>query len=330
MRLFKFLLFFLLVFLSLPSWALEIEVKSFEEKPMQIMDASIQKRDGNDSICALVKVILPEDKAEFEGNVVDSKYKTTEYWVYLTPGTKHLNVKYPHYEPLMVNFADSLHHGLESKKIYELKLSLPPLPISAEDLQRGVVTVPVVTTDTIYVPTAAPTKPIAFSKHNQGYVDLFFQAGQNMAVGAAVGGYFHAINAEIEFAKGISKSDKIFWYKANEMVASDSYSSWSWNVKLGYGFRFKERFQVTPQFGVGTLQCTSPKENPAHGANAVFGLVGCRGSFTFAKHLQVTLAPYYSFTFKKSSSFEEISALQPSIGHWAGGFNVKIAITAFI
>lgn len=275
-------------------YAKELKIQEFQET------TSIEARtnihyDINGDPTALVIVSLPIKNVKFEGNIVNSSFNISEYKLYLVDGTRKIKILAEGYSPLEVSFDG----GLKAKTTYKLKIK----PIDNE---------------------------INFSKHNQFYFDAFFQAGQNMGVGGAIGAYFHAINAEIEFAKGLSKSEKIYWYDKNEQMGSCIYSSWFGNVKLGYGFQFKQRFQVTPQLGVGLLKCTSREDNPAKDANSVFGLIGVRGNFTFGKHLQVTLAPYYNFPIKKSSSFEEIANLQSSIGHWANGFNVKIGVTVFI
>ena len=133
----------------------------------------------------------------------------------------------------------------------------------------------------------------------------------------------------MEFTKGISKSDEIFWYEQNKLLTSCSYSSFTANAKIGYGFQFKRRFFITPQAGFGMVKCTSNGDNPGNNANAAFVLVGCRGSFVFAKHLQVVIAPYYNFAIKKSSSFEEIAAVHSSIDKWASGFNVKVGLSVY-
>lgn len=285
----------------------ELVVKQFSHSPMDATASTQSRKDGHDRPGALIKVNIPLQGVTFEcgtmvSNIIgDVTYHTNEYWVYMVAGQQgatHLKIKHPDYNDLDVKFIEYEIPFLESKNTYKLV-------INRKD------------------------NNISFSKYNQFYADVFFQAGQNMGVGISLGAHFHAINAELEFAKGISKSEKIYWYDKNELIGSSTYSSWSANFKLGYGFQFKRRFNLTPQLGFGLLKCTSDKTNPAKDANTAYALIGGRASFIFAKHMQVTLAPYYNFPLKKSASFEEISALQPTIQHWANGFNVKIGLTVF-
>lgn len=215
--------------------------------------------------CALVKVVLADKDVSFEcGNLAsmivgDVAFHTNEYWVYLAAGVggaKHLKVKHPNFPTIDVVFSDYGFKTLEPQTTYTLKI-------------------------------IKPTVDITFSKHNQFYVDAFFQAGGMMGVGAAIGAHFHTVNAELEITKGIVKSGNIFWYDNSNLIAQSTYSALSGNVKMGYGFQFGKKFFVTPQAGFGLVKCSSEGDNPGKDANAVFALIGFRASYMFAKHLQV-------------------------------------------
>ena len=93
---------------------------------MEPMTVPMQRTDANGDLCALVKVSLPQPGVQFEGNTVgDALFKTNEYWVYMTHGTKMLNVKAPGYHSLMVDFRDHGINALESKSIYYVVLDAP-------------------------------------------------------------------------------------------------------------------------------------------------------------------------------------------------------------
>lgn len=92
------------------------------------MIAPMQRLDLNGQVCGLVKVIVPGPEFVFEGNLVgESEFKTSEYWCYLTPGTKMLKIKHPGLEPLMVDFQEFLPNGIESRRIYELVVEIPSI-----------------------------------------------------------------------------------------------------------------------------------------------------------------------------------------------------------
>lgn len=87
------------------------------------MTVPMQRTDFNNEICALVKVLFPVEDTEFEGNIVGKPlFKTNEYWVYMTPGTKMLNIKAPGHYPFMVDFRNTDIGSLQSKSIYYLEI----------------------------------------------------------------------------------------------------------------------------------------------------------------------------------------------------------------
>lgn len=160
-----------------------------------------------------------------------------------------------------------------------------------------------------------------------GYAEVFLQLGQYMGIGASLGGFYNNINAEVEFTKGLANSKNIYWYENNELMAKSKYSSWCMDLKVGYKFDFKQKFRVVPQLGFGYLKCTSSVENPAKGANSEFGLIGVRINYIFAEHMEVTLAPVYNFSLRKSPGFNEISQLQKGVGNWSNGINFKLGFS---
>ncbi len=125
MKLSKLFISLSFFFVAITSHAEEIKIKSFSML-MDPMTTEIQRKDNNGQICALVKVIIPSPQAVFEGNLVgQSDYKTSEYWCYLTPGSKFLKIKYPGFTPLMINYETLMGRGVEGKRIYELYLDIP-------------------------------------------------------------------------------------------------------------------------------------------------------------------------------------------------------------
>lgn len=122
---YKFLLTLIVISISIIANGEEIKIKSFTML-MDPMTTSMQRKDLNGNYCALVKVILPNNKASFEGNLIgDCEFKTAEYWCYLSPGSKKFKIKYPGFEPLMVDFMQLMGNGVQASRIYELTLQLP-------------------------------------------------------------------------------------------------------------------------------------------------------------------------------------------------------------
>ena len=117
---------------SLATQAQELMVKSMTAT--NDLTASQQRRqDLNGDPCGLVKVSLATTGATFEGNVIQPvEYKTGEYWVYMTKGSRELRIKHPNFVPLHVKFADYGIKGVQSLTTYGLTLLMP----QSETLQQ--------------------------------------------------------------------------------------------------------------------------------------------------------------------------------------------------
>jgi len=82
--------------------------------------------DLNGQACALVRVQLATPGASFAGNVIGTpQFKEGEYWVYVTAGTKELEVKHKSFVPCHVTFSDYGIQPLQSLATYVLTLLMP-------------------------------------------------------------------------------------------------------------------------------------------------------------------------------------------------------------
>ena len=91
------------------------------------LSASQYRRiDLNSEPCGLVKVSLAARGATFEGSVIEPvEYKTGEYWVYMSKGSRELRIKHPSYVPLHVKFADYGIKDIQPLTTYNLILVMP-------------------------------------------------------------------------------------------------------------------------------------------------------------------------------------------------------------
>ena len=96
-----------------------------------------RRQDLNGDPCGLVKVRLATAGATFEGNIIQPiEYKTGEYWVYMTKGSKELHVKHPSFLPIEVHFGDyGFGKGIQSLTTYTLTLVMPQ--IAGMDVDDG-------------------------------------------------------------------------------------------------------------------------------------------------------------------------------------------------
>lgn len=122
MRKLYIILFSLLMAIGLK--AQEIKILSFKQNPMDVSASTHPKFDANNDAGALVKVLFAEPNVKFEGNIIGlPEFKTNEYWVYLTTGTKFFVIKVPNAIPIKVSFVDHNLPFAQSKTTYELVLS---------------------------------------------------------------------------------------------------------------------------------------------------------------------------------------------------------------
>ena len=118
----KILLSIVLLFAAISSTlAQELTVKSFKISSSDLTAQTQPRKDLNNKNCALIKVGLGLQGAQFEGSIMGNvENKTGEYWVYMPQGNRMLKVKHANYAPVMVTFADYGVEKLESNRTYEL------------------------------------------------------------------------------------------------------------------------------------------------------------------------------------------------------------------
>lgn len=117
----------LLFAISLAVKSQELIVKNLELATTDLSASIHERRDLNDDPCALVKVRLAHQDAEFKGNIMgDIEFKSGEYWVYLAKGSYKLGVHLDGFLPLDVNFREVLSdfRGVEPKTTYILTILL--------------------------------------------------------------------------------------------------------------------------------------------------------------------------------------------------------------
>lgn len=91
------------------------------------ISAVTQKRtDLNGKTCALVKVEMSSPQAKFQGNIVgEVAYSTSEYWVYVSPGTKQIKIMHPEQSPIVIDFTKYGINQLDGGNTYSVKLQVP-------------------------------------------------------------------------------------------------------------------------------------------------------------------------------------------------------------
>lgn len=100
---------FLLSLVFCPAHAQKLKVMDFRNDPTDISAQAKQEKDLNGEPCALVKLSLSVENAEFEGDIVKQFANgKSEYWVYLIDGANYLTVKTDDYPVLRYDFPESV------------------------------------------------------------------------------------------------------------------------------------------------------------------------------------------------------------------------------
>ena len=117
-----FIIIMLAVAGALGAWAQKAEVESFEVAPMDLTAQKYARKDLHGEKCAVVKVRVIADGVAFQGNLIGEPVeKPGEYWVYLTQGTKQVQILSRSFLPYMFFFPEPLRGGVT----YELTMIAP-------------------------------------------------------------------------------------------------------------------------------------------------------------------------------------------------------------
>ena len=138
------LLFIFSILLCLGIYSQELKVKSFSLAATDISAQTQQRKDLNDEPCALVKVQFVGDILNVKGNVILPLLKEDyETWVYLTHGSRQMQVTAKNYLPLMIKFADYCVESVEKNRTYVLVLSQVGTSSNQTDVSSAVSSSPV-------------------------------------------------------------------------------------------------------------------------------------------------------------------------------------------
>ncbi len=114
------LVFVLILFSLFQAEAQRLQITSFERDYRDLTASLPGKKDFNGEPCGLVRVQFAGGDMTFEGNVMEVEKTTSEYLVWMMPGSRRLKIRVPGYLPVEVDFKDDfgLEKGIQSKRTY--------------------------------------------------------------------------------------------------------------------------------------------------------------------------------------------------------------------
>ena len=129
----KFFLILLMALAVVSATSQKAVVESFEVAPMDVTAQKYARLDLHGEKCAVVKVRVIADAVAFKGNLIGEPVENPgEYWVYLTGGTKQVQILSRSFLPFMYNFDEPLKGGVT----YVLTLLAPQPAAGAATPQR--------------------------------------------------------------------------------------------------------------------------------------------------------------------------------------------------
>lgn len=117
----------LLLYLNLALCAVaQIKVIEVSVSSNDISAVTKKRIDLNGKTCALVKVEMSSPQAKFQGNIVgEVAYSTSEYWVYVSPGTKQMKIMHPEQSTVLIDFPQYGINQLDGGNTYYVQLQIP-------------------------------------------------------------------------------------------------------------------------------------------------------------------------------------------------------------
>ncbi len=139
-----FLIIIAAVFAALAAAAQDARVRSFEAAPMDVTAQKLARLDLHGEKCALVKVQVIATGLEFSGNVMGDVAKHgSEYWVYMTDGTKMLKITADTFLPMMYYFPGPLRGGVTYVLTLEAPYPFAPAPTTPAPAEPYAADIPV-------------------------------------------------------------------------------------------------------------------------------------------------------------------------------------------
>ena len=284
--------------------AQKLKVESFVEKTTDLAAATNRRYDFNDTPCAIVKVRMAKNGAQFDGNIVgDVECNTSEYWVYMSAGSKRMRISVPSYLPLDVEFAEFDINKLESKTTYILVV------VDPNDDGKAM---------------RASLKKTSF------YVQPEFAVGSMTTVGGGLGAYLSGFNLEFNVRYGLSQSEPIFWNTPKEQPYEYTYRPLAFDFRLGYGFIVANRIRFTPQLGAGLVLISGKGDHGKSSAYVMNAFAGCRAEFALLRNLSVYVTPGMNVAVSKGTNYKMLSDVSPTIKGWGNGFNLLLGLSVNI
>ena len=108
----------LLFWVSLPAFAQEIRVKSYKQLNNDLTARTMERLDGNNDPCSVIKISSAGKGFTFDGDVIGAPIiRTGETMIYVPEGTRRITIRHPKYGVLRYEFPERI----QKQAVYESK-----------------------------------------------------------------------------------------------------------------------------------------------------------------------------------------------------------------
>jgi hypothetical protein len=190
------------------------------------------------------------------------------------------------------------------------------------------------------IPVRKERKYNAKERYKSGsvfYIGTTYDFINYSSLGIYVGGFIKGVNIEANYISAINSTTRIYWNYPGNMNEPSVYDYTPQYIggKIGYGFRLKNRFRITPQIGSGVLSlegvCIESKLNDPLATNAYSIPIKCelRVDYSIIAPITLTFKGGYSHAVYSSNLFSLLSSGSKSIHRYANGVTCGIGVSMF-
>lgn len=270
-----------------------LKVSSFSLDANDLSARSEQVKDSKGEVCALVKVGLVVQNANFSGDVVKTNKQTSEYWVYLADGATYIEVQAPGFQTLPYHFKTPLKKNCTYRLILQTQSRL-------DNMNDG-------------------------GRLPLFYIQPSFQLGSFSSVGASIGMNISNFNVEVGAVKSLSKKEYYAYRPDGTEIGKAAFDAMALEARFGYSIKATDGLFITPQVGASFFVVSDGLL--VDKANAISGIAGVRVSYSLAKNFALFATPSLSFKLTESDGYKQICEKADDLSKWSNGFNLKVGLS---
>ena len=279
------------------------------------------KQNGQERLCAIIKVKAPVDGLQFEGRIEGAPERKGEgeYWVYMYGQSTRLKVLHQGSYPVTVDFANYGNKQIDFGKCYSLVL------------------------------TQVEEKVNPFIQQNSFTLGLGYNIVPYGGLSLSLGYDYKWINFEVVGTYGIASKTDVTLVPM-PLYGDNVYYKGVWSpaqvqAHLGFDISFGRHVALTPQVGLAMTFATwdeMPDDEDynytANGMNiytesddyedvsCMSLTLGARFQVALSKSFRLQITPQYNLPISKNDEWKAVSDVNKDVKSWADGFALNAGL----